>query len=187
LIGCLQSMSAQDGTVTPCKAEMTLPLAGGRRPARQGVTAKHWVIASLWSVTSAAEADSLSELAPFCACYCDAVQLGSTIDSRRSSVPTACKGAGRTRAATRGTTMAAGGAGPQECSPARADRKWSCVPEDARSAFAFNRSSTIVVRAATRIRSDAACRSRWRTIGDPSNSAASKLERNASMAASARP
>ena len=56
----------------------------------------------------------------------------------------------------------------------------------ARSALAFNRSSTIVVRAATRIRSDAAWRSRWRTSCDPSARAASKLERNAAMAASAR-
>src|SRR5882757_3318148 len=45
----------------------------------------------------------------------------------------------------------AGGATPQECSPARADRKWSCAPEDARSAFAFNRSSTIVVCAAVKL------------------------------------
>ena len=52
--------------------------------------------------------------------------------------------------------------------------------------LAFNRSRAIVVRAATRIRSEAAWRRRWWVTSEPSTSAASKLERKASMATSAR-
>ncbi len=64
-----------------------------------------------------------------------------------------------------------------------AKRRCACYPR--RLPPAFTRSRTIVVRAAARIRSEAACRSRSWVAGDPSASAALKLERKAWIAASA--